>query len=170
MVSSSKRKKSSSKKTMSKKEPIIIKTIKHSDEDMWHRKDIAVNNYLASVYENNFIFDETGKSQKLKDMTNPLEGRHLYNLVKENKFTHTLEVGLAMGASAAWICQALADNGNGSHIAIDPNQSTQYENLGRLLVDRCELSEYLSVMEMPCIGLCLCCWNRLMKVQGQSLT
>jgi predicted O-methyltransferase YrrM len=136
------------KKTMSRKDP-IIKSIKPSVKDMWHRQDLAVNDYFASVYADNFIIDEKNIPHKLRDMTNPIEGRHLYNLVRENKYTHTLEVGLAMGASAAWICQAHADNGGGSHIAIDPNQSTQYENLGRLLVDRCGLSKYLTVVELP---------------------
>jgi len=36
-------------------------------------------------------------------VTNPLQGRNLYNLVRDNKFTRTLEVGFAMGASATWI-------------------------------------------------------------------
>ena len=56
-----------------------------------------VNSYLAATYKQGTILDAKGVQQKFKDITNPIQGRHLYNLVVDNKFTRTLEVGLAMG-------------------------------------------------------------------------
>jgi predicted O-methyltransferase YrrM len=130
--------------------PIIISDLGgNPKQNMWNRKDISVNDYLASIYEAGSIIDNEGILQKFKDITNPLQGRHLYNIIKENRFTRTLEIGFAMGASAVWITQAHKDvNLNGCHIAIDPNQTLQYKNMGRTLVDRCGLSSYMSVMEM----------------------
>lgn len=117
--------------------------------DMWTRNDIQVNQVLAKTYRDGFIIDAKGVKQKFKDITNPLQGRHMYNMIVDNKFTHTLEVGLAMGASACWITQAHKDNNlNGHHIAIDPNQTAQYECAGKNLVQQCGNIQYLEVMEM----------------------
>jgi len=129
--------------------PKIISELPSSSEDMWSRKDIQVNDYLASIYATGSIEDSKGVVQKFKDITNPIQGRHLYNLIYENKLTRTCEIGFAMGASAIWICQAHKDNKlNGTHVAIDPNQTSQYENMGRILASRCGVDDKLSVMEM----------------------
>ena len=128
--------------------PKIITDLPESRENMWNRQDIQVNEYLAFVYRDGEIIDDNGVTRKFIDTTNPIQGRHIYNLIRENKFTRTLEVGLAMGASAVWICQAHADNElNGKHIAIDPNQSTLYGNMGRTLIKRCGLKNFMSIME-----------------------
>lgn len=128
--------------------PKIVSDIPKSNESMWDRKDIQVNEYLAAVYKTGFIKNNEGVFERFKDTTNPLEGRHLYNLVRDNKYLYTMEIGFAMGASAAWICQAHKDNGlGGIHIAIDPNQTMQYNNMGRILIERCGLEEYLTVIE-----------------------
>ena len=130
--------------------PRITAALPYSDKSMWERKDIQVNDHLASVYASGVITDRLGKSHKFKDCTNPIQGRHLYNLIRENNYFRSLEVGLAMGASAVWICQAQKENNrpNSLHIAVDPNQTSQYDNIGRLLVERAGLKKYLSVMEM----------------------
>ena len=125
-------------------------TVPPSDESMWTRKDIQVNDYLHSVYKAGEIINLSNESKKFKDVTNPVQGRNLYNLIFDNKFYRTLEVGLAMGASAVWMCQAHKNVGNPDslHVAIDPNQTSQYNNIGRLLVERAGLKDFLQVMEM----------------------
>jgi predicted O-methyltransferase YrrM len=130
--------------------PKIVSTLPPSSSSMWERTDIQVNPHLTSVYATGTITDHHGKPHKFKDCTNPIQGRHLYNLVKENKYHRTLEVGLAMAASAVWITQAQKENNipNSLHIAIDPNQTSQYQNIGKLLVERAGLLKYLTVMEM----------------------
>jgi hypothetical protein len=59
-------------------------------DTMWSRSDIQVNTHLASVYNTGVIQDAFGKETKFKDTTNPIQGRHLYNCVIENGYTHTL--------------------------------------------------------------------------------
>lgn len=130
--------------------PIITTDLAPSNETMWDRQDIQVNKYLAATYKTGEILDSCGKMQKFKDITNPIQGRHIYNLIVQNNFAYTLEIGLAMGASASWICQAhkeLRHSGN-CHIAADPNQTAQYEGIGKILVERCGLKEFMTVMEM----------------------
>ena len=129
--------------------PIIISHLPPSNIGMYLRTDIQVNEVLKIAYVNGYVTDQEGKNQKFKDTTNPLQGRHLYNLIKENKYTRTLEVGMAMGASAVWMTQAHKDVGRaGTHIAIDPNQSSQYKSVGRHLVASCGLGSFMRVIEM----------------------
>jgi len=141
----------SSSSALLAKYPRIIPMLPISKLSMWERTDIQVNSHLQSVYTSGTILDKNNAPHKFKDCTNPIQGRHLYNLVKENKFSRTLEVGLAMGASAVWMCQGLKDNNFdnevAAHYAIDPNQTTQYDNIGRLLVQRAGLGQYLNVLE-----------------------
>lgn len=129
--------------------PKFIPELPPTKENMWSRQDIQVNPFLAKVYLDGFIVDRHGNKQKFKDVTNPIQGRHIYNIIKENKFTRTMEIGFAMGASAVWICQAHNELGlEGRHVAIDPNQTTQYESMGLYLVEQAGLQEHISLMEM----------------------
>lgn len=56
--------------------------------------------------------------------------------------------------SAVWICQAHQENNkNGRHVAVDPNQTSQYENMGRTLVQRSGLGMNLF---FACVFVCMC--------------
>jgi len=89
--------------------PTVRESWPASSESKWHRKDLQVNEHLAAVYARGMIQDTDGTERKFQDCVDPFEGRHLYDLIFANRFTRTLEVGLAMGASAVWMCQAHAD-------------------------------------------------------------
>ena len=77
------------------------------------------------------------------------EGYHLYSLVKDNKFKNILEIGFAYGISSLFICEALKENGRGKLISIDPNQSTQWKNIGVKHLRQSGLSKYSELMEEP---------------------
>lgn len=122
----------------------------------WDRPDISVNKILHAAYKSGVVRDAEGSVHQMRDVTSPEEGRHLYDLVHDNKYSHTLEIGLAMGASAVWIAQAHADNAaadksesRGSHVAIDPNQNTQYSGLGLKLVRDAGLTGYVTHIAKP---------------------
>jgi len=118
-------------------------------EEKYTRKDLTKNLLLENIYSTGMI----KKNIKLKSATNPMEGRNLYDLIYDNQLSKTLEIGLAMGVSAVWICQAHKDlNIGGTHIAIDPFQSKKYpelgwSNLGKNLVKRAGLSHYLKIIQ-----------------------
>ena len=57
-------------------------------------------------------------------------GEFLQCLIRQRKPRTTLEVGLAFGISALFICEALQECGGLRHIAIDPHQSTQWQGIG----------------------------------------
>ena len=66
-------------------------------------------------------------------------------LVREGAFSRTLETGMAYGLSTLAICEALAPDG--SHIAIDPHQSTDWRSIGMLNVGRAGFSDRVRLVE-----------------------
>jgi len=78
------------------------------------------------------------------------EGDYLYSLVRHYQPTVTVEVGLGNGLSTLFLCAAHADNGlGGRHIAIDPCQRSQWNNVGVGLVQQAGLKEHLRLVELP---------------------
>lgn len=108
-----------------------------------------LNDYIEDLYKKYYIEDEIGKKHYIGSGIKPPEGYHLYSLIKDNNFKNVCEVGMAYGMSSLYICQAFKDSGfsGQSLISIDPNQSTQWENLGKLNLERAGLSIYSSVIE-----------------------
>jgi predicted O-methyltransferase YrrM len=60
------------------------------------------------------------------------EGEALRKWVLNENATHTIEIGLAFGFSALYICEGLLLNGNPDprHVTLDPWQSSGYANRG----------------------------------------
>ena len=103
--------------------PRIIAAHPESETVKWLRDDLAVNATLRDIFTNERCLDRHGAPHKFIDGVDPIEGKHLYNCVRENGLARTLEVGCAMGTSALYFCQAFADGAGGAHVAIDPNQA-----------------------------------------------
>lgn len=70
-------------------------------------------------------------------------------LVREGGFTRTLETGMAFGLSTLAICSVHAEHGEGSHVAIDPFQSTDWHGVGVLNLRRAGLDHFARVIEEP---------------------
>jgi predicted O-methyltransferase YrrM len=71
----------------------------------------------------------------------------LYRLVRERRPVVSLEIGYAMGHSGLAILKALEDNGNGTHYAIDPAQSSEWHQIGVVMADRARLRHRLVLHE-----------------------
>lgn len=74
----------------------------------------------------------------------------LRKIALEIKTKHTLEIGLAFGASCLALAathQDLDHQANHQHIAIDPFQSTIWDDAGRVIVEEANLSEYVDIRE-----------------------
>jgi len=71
-------------------------------------------------------------STPLHSAVSEKDGMFLYQLIVDSKFTRTLEVGLAFGISAMYMCLAHSrGESEGTHTAIDPNQSKErWSNVG----------------------------------------
>jgi len=74
-------------------------------------------------------------------------GEYLYSLARKAEAHRTLEVGLAFGGSALFLCRALAENGGGTHTAIDPHQTRRYEGAGIANVEAAGFGESFRCIE-----------------------
>lgn len=69
------------------------------------------------------------------------------DVLRAEHLTRTLEVGFAYGLSALTICSVHEQRGEGQHIAIDPAQDESYASIGRLNIERAELSHRLRFIQ-----------------------
>jgi predicted O-methyltransferase YrrM len=77
------------------------------------------------------------------------EGRFLQSLIRELQPRVSLEVGLAFGMSALFLCEELAKVGAQRHIVIDPYQSTEYRNVGLENLRRAGVLSLVDLREEP---------------------
>lgn len=119
-----------------------------SNKSMWFCTELMPNTVLEQIYRTETVSDATGVEHKFRDGVNPVEGKHIYNCVLENKLTRTLEVGCAMGTSALYVCQAMRDANapKALHVAVDPNQDTQYKSIGRANIRRAHLDDFFELI------------------------
>ena len=68
-------------------------------------------------------------------------------LVRDEGLTSTLETGMAYGLSTLAICGVHEARGEGSHVAIDPHQSTDWRGIGVLNLERAGLKARAQVIE-----------------------
>lgn len=111
---------------------------------------------IHQIYKTREVTDSTGKKHSFKSAISKEYGTMIYNLIVTNKLTKTMEVGLAFGGSALFICAAHKNlnNPKSFHLAIDPNQSTQWHNIAvtnikKLGYPRMELIEKPSYQALP---------------------
>jgi predicted O-methyltransferase YrrM len=122
-----------------------------SDEkDKWANLGLQPNETLQSMFATYSVIDKDGNAVKFSSGVSPIEGWYLYQLVLRNPDVNTIvEVGMAYGTSALYICQALSERSSeGRLISVDPNQSTQWQSIGVLNVERANLKKYHALMEM----------------------
>src|SRR2546422_6433574 len=75
------------------------------------------------------------------------EGEALRAWVRREAAVSTIEVGLGYGISALFICDGLLANGhpNARHVALDPNQSEGFSDVGVQVIDEAGASRMLGV-------------------------
>ncbi len=100
-----------------------------------------MNSLIETIYRTGYTEDEHGQPIYLFPTSIPYEeGVALYQLIRRVKPARTIEIGMAYGLSSLFICQALEDNGNGSHLAIDPYERTRWKSIGLLNLQRAGLA------------------------------
>jgi predicted O-methyltransferase YrrM len=73
--------------------------------------------------------------------------RDIARLVRALELRRTLETGMAYGLSTLAICGVHEERGEGEHVAIDPHQSSDWQGIGRLNLERAGLSHRARVIE-----------------------
>lgn len=97
--------------------------------------------------------DGTG-TVKVHSAISVSEGHLLQKLIRQADPTITLEVGLAYGVSALFICDALHVRNGTQHIAIDPNQhggpwGDSWEGIGIANIHRAGYGDIVRLVESP---------------------
>lgn len=105
--------------------------------------------FVEQVFASRTLCDQQGQEHKLDVFIPAEQGKLLYSVVRYLKPHRTLEVGLANGVSALHIAKALSDNSIGHHTAIDPFQSSDWNELGMTSLKRAGLAEWVSLDPRP---------------------
>ncbi len=101
------------------------------------------------LFRTRSVVGRSGRPIPLDVFIPQLEGELLYSLVRHLRPAASLEIGLANGVSAVYIAQALHDNGAGTHLAIDPFQSTDWEDAGLVTLRRAGLAAHVALDPRP---------------------
>lgn len=99
-----------------------------------------MNEVIDQIVKTGRVTDAEGEVYEPVSAVSLESGGLLYDFVRRVKPTSTLETGMAYGMSTLFICQALQDNGQGCHAAIDPFQACEFKSVGVLNVERAGLS------------------------------
>ena len=108
-----------------------------------------MNEIIESIYRDRKFTLPSGKVvEPFPTSIKREEGDALFRVIRETKPARTLEVGMAWGLSSLFICEALRQNGRGSHVAIDPFQD-RFHHGGIWNVNRAGLGDLLTFHERP---------------------
>lgn len=104
----------------------------------------AESPYIESVFA---AESQVGRSGRhcLDTFIPPEQGDLLYSLVRFLRPQRTLEIGMANGISSLYIASGLRDEGVGKHLAIDPHQHTDWDDVGLLSIQRAQLDHLVSL-------------------------
>lgn len=102
---------------------------------------------LDKIFLDGGITKPNGEFQDLTGATRQPLCKFIQDIVNENDFKHTLEVGFAQGISALAILDMTANRG-GTHIAIDPFQfSEYYDGIGVEMIKRAGYSSNFTLFD-----------------------
>lgn len=122
--------------------------------ELYTEKSFQPTDAIQQIYASGKVKTEDGKIKKLTDAVDPYEGYFLYTVIKKNNYNNILEIGMANGMSALYICSALdllkSKSKSGpkpSLISIDPFQKVQWENTGLQTLRDAGLLKYHTLLE-----------------------
>jgi len=95
------------------------------------------------------LVGRSGRDQPLDVYIPSLQGDLLYSLVRYLRPDRTLEVGMANGISTLYIAQALHDLEQGQHLAIDPYQQSDWDDVGVMTLQRAGLDNLVKLDPRP---------------------
>jgi len=111
-----------------------------------------MNDVLSKILDTGYTLDAAGTGTVTAVSID--EGRWIQHLVRHLDPTATLEVGLAYGISALFICDALNIREQTQHIVIDPNQNGgpwghSWEGMGIANLRRAGFGKIIRLIEEP---------------------
>jgi predicted O-methyltransferase YrrM len=89
-----------------------------------------MNALLQEILSSNSVKDEQGNSIDLHSSISIEEADFISKMVADHHLTKAVEIGCAMGISSLAIADALGKSENSAHYILDPNQKSQWNNIG----------------------------------------
>jgi predicted O-methyltransferase YrrM len=106
-----------------------------------------LSRFIADAYARGSVPDEAGAQIALPPHSVTREqGEAVMRLAAAEGAEHTIEVGLALGISALYLCQAVQARG-GRHVAIDPFQRESWNGAGRRTLRDAGVDDMVDVIE-----------------------
>jgi len=104
--------------------------------------------FIEELYATGTVASASGGTRDLEEASVPrADGEVLYELARRvPEGATTLETGMAFGLSTLFICAAHEARGGGQHLAIDPYQSSHWESIGELNLERAGLAGRCTVL------------------------
>jgi predicted O-methyltransferase YrrM len=117
---------------------------------------MMTNPVLQEILASKTVVDESGATHELHSETSEEEGAFIAGIIQQHRFSRALEIGCAFGISALYICDALSQQSSPRHVMIDPNQKTEWYDVGRTNLERAgfrfvELIEEPSELALPAL-------------------
>ena len=103
---------------------------------------------LTEILKTEKVYARDGNAYDLHSAIDENGGRAIYELIKDQGISVSLEVGCAYGVSSLYICDALSAHQNPHHTIIDPNQSTEWRGIGKLNLRKAGF-DFFSLIEKP---------------------
>ncbi len=111
---------------------------------------MPMNAVLERILQTRQVETTEGQRLPLEGSEVPAEeGRWLQAIVSEIKPAVSLEVGLANGLSALFICEVLAQQRSARHIIIDPYQETNWQSVGLTNLRRAGYGTFIEFYPLP---------------------
>jgi predicted O-methyltransferase YrrM len=89
-----------------------------------------MNSFLQEIIDSNSVRDEQGNTVQLHSSIHIEEIDFISDTIKTHRLSRAVEVGCAMGISSLAIADAISGVSGSSHQIIDPNQQSQWKNIG----------------------------------------
>jgi predicted O-methyltransferase YrrM len=110
-------------------------------------KRAAIEAFVQATYERGSAYDEAGNAvDLLPHSIGRQAGTGLRDLAIAEQAERTIEVGLALGMSALFLCQAVLPRG-GRHTAIDPFQQRSWNGAGLRTLREAGVEDLVEVIE-----------------------
>lgn len=106
------------------------------------------NSVLTEILRTEKVFAKNGNSFDLHSGIHPIEGAAIYELIKDQKISVSLEIGCAYGISSLYICDALSSHPSPHHTIIDPFQSKDFNGIGVSNLQKAGFN-FFSLIEKP---------------------
>src|SRR4029077_14134370 len=95
-----------------------------------------MNAVLEEIFKTRRVARRDGSAVPLEFSISEAEGQAVQRIIRELKPRVTLEIGLAHGVSAVFICEALKDVGSARHIVIDSAPVEGWNDVGLYNIER----------------------------------